>query len=442
VSDPIEELVEVYLFADSHNGTCRSQILIDKPDQNYSRISVDNFKIRDRYLDMITISQISQNNSFNALHATSDQFDLFQVSDLPLDRRATASPTLIPPMPVIADTGPSFEAAFARYFKEVIALKRAQKGQDFVTSLLRSCILPVLGDRPLRAISRNEIREMIRVIGTTRPKRYLDRVDGRRGRANSTHWLLSSFFGWCADEVGGDLLEINPMSGLKQPYRDGERDRVLSPSEITYFWAATGELGYPFGTIARLLLLSGQRRGEIANAVAWQFDRSERLLMIPVNKSRRPHVVPLSTLALELLEGVPQNDPRALVFPDNRDMTIRSTYFRTANSRLSKIMLRLMQQDFIHAGRDPADAYIAPWVFHDLRRTCATYLARLGHPVEVIDRVLNHGHAGGGFGRTVNAATRVYCRHEALTERRDALQDFSNYVRKLVSCDAMTAEKR
>jgi hypothetical protein len=89
---------------------------------------------------MITISSTPQNNSFNALHAASRQLDLFHVPDLPLDQRTTASPTLVPPMPVIADTGPSFEAVMERYFSEVVEVNRAKKGQDFVRSLLRSCI--------------------------------------------------------------------------------------------------------------------------------------------------------------------------------------------------------------------------------------------------------------------------------------------------------------
>jgi len=92
-----------------------------------------------------------------------------------------------------------------------------------------------------------------------------------------------------------------------------------------------------------------------------------------------------------------------------------------------------MREDLIRTGRDPADAYIGPWVFHDLRRTCATYLARLGHGVETIDKILNHGCAGGGIGRTINAVTRIYCRHELLTERREALQDFGRRIKQLVS---------
>jgi hypothetical protein len=60
-------------------------------------------------------------------------------------------------------------------------------------------------------------------------------------------------------------------------------------------------------------------------------------------------------------------------------------------------------------------------------------LVRLGHGVETVDKILNHGPAGGGVGRTVNAVTRIYCRDEILDARREALQDFGEHVRKLVA---------
>jgi integrase len=384
---------------------------------------------------MITISQIPQNNSLNTLHAASGQFDLFQMSDLPLDRPTATSPTLVPPMPVIADTGPSFEAVMERYFSEVVEVNRAQKGQDFVRSLLRSCIYPTLADRPFFDIKRDEILALTKAIGTTRLKPYLGRVDGRQGRANSVHWYLRRFYVWASSpeaEGGVNLLPMSPMLGLKRPYRDGERDRVLNDDELRAFWRATGEEGYPFGTIARLLLLSGQRRSEVANAFQWQFNRSERLLTIPINKPRRPHIAPLSTLALELLEQVPHSDPRALVFPGAKGKTIYSAAFKSANQRLRERMIALMREDYARAGRDPNEAFIAHWTFHDLRRSCATRLCEMGHGIETIDRLLNHGHSGGGVGRTINWTTRIYVRCELLDERRAALEDLAKYVRKLV----------
>jgi integrase len=382
---------------------------------------------------MIDISSNPQPDKLNVLHAGLGAFAPGPIPDSPLDRQIIPSPVLPSgPMPPIA-AGITFERGMSRYFREIVQANRAQKGQDFVTSLLRSCILPTLGDRPLHEITRGEIRELIRTIGTTRPQRYLDRVGGRTGRANSVHWYLRAFFQWAADEMGGDLIRTNPMLGMKQPYRDGERDRVLTEDEIRWFWQATGELGYPFGTIGRLLLLTGQRRSEIANRIQWQVNRSERLLTIPINKSRRPHIVPLSSLAMELLEQVPQSDPRALVFPGPKGKTIYSTSFREANKRIHKGMVELMGEELARTGRDPCAGFVPHWVFHDLRRTIATRLCELGHGIETVDRLLNHGHAGGGLGRTLNWTTRIYARYEAVPERRAAVEDFAKYVRKLVT---------
>lgn len=153
--------------------------------------------------------------------------------------------------------------------------------------------------------------------------------------------------------------------------------------------------------------MTGQRRSEVANAFQWQFNRSERLLTIPINKPRCPHIVPLSTLALELLEQVPHSDLRAWVFPGGKGKTIYSAMFKSANQRLRERMIALMREDFARAGRDPHEAFIPHWIFHDLRRTCATRLCEMGHGIETIDRLLNHGHSGGGVGRTINWTTRI-----------------------------------
>jgi len=81
---------------------------------------------------------------------------------------------------------------------------------------------------------------------------------------------------------------------------------------------------------------------------------------------------------------------------------------------------------------NPDTAFIQPWQLRDIRRTAATILAELGHPIEVVDKILNHANGRSGSGRTINSVARIYIKHEFLEERRRALQDLGEYIRKLV----------
>src|SRR6185312_5922916 len=79
------------------------------------------------------------------------------------------------------------------------------------------------------------------------------------------------------------------------------RERVLTDDEIRALWRATEELAYPFGDFTRMLLISGQRLREVANARRSEFDMDENLWTIPADRMKgdRAHEVPLSALAVE-----------------------------------------------------------------------------------------------------------------------------------------------
>jgi integrase len=188
---------------------------------------------------------------------------------------------------------------------------------------------------------------VLRLTGTTRPKPYKGAPTwGCEGRANSMFTFLRGFFLWCEDKKGGDLLDDNPCAGLRQPYKKRERERLLSPDEIRYFWQATSEIGFPVGPIAQLLLLTAQRRGEIANAYGGQVDRTQRMLTVPImsTKPRRGHLVPLSTAALGILDALPHGDPRDLLFPRSArqpNLLIWGATFAETNKRIHARMVQL-----------------------------------------------------------------------------------------------------
>lgn len=174
------------------------------------------------------------------------------------------------------------------------------------------------------------------------------------------------------------------------------RERVLTMSELRRVWDAAGKIGYPFGTLVRLLLLTAQRRAEIANARHSWLHADLRSLEIPAShyKTDRPQVVPLSEPALAIFKELP--------LWNAGDHLLSTTGGVRPVSGFSKTKAEL---DEICGFSD--------WTFHDLRRSAATHMARLGVPQEHIERVL--GHAIEGIAGTYN-------RYSYLEEKRTALE--------------------
>lgn len=347
-----------------------------------------------------------------------------------------------PAIPIIGRpaAATTFREAMDRFMKENVRVRRTPKGIAAVERVLSGHLYPRWADLPLYLITKQTVRSLLHDIGTSRPAVYRDRTDGRQGRANSIFWVLRAFFKWASDENNGHpYLDANPLIGLKQPFRTGERDRVLNADEIRLFWIATGTEKEPFASIARLLLLTGQRRSEIAEMQRWQIDWRGQTLTLPIRmtKSQRAHVVPLSDLAMKVLDAVPRRAGEMMLFGRDGDRLHSSSSFCGANQRIEQRMLELRRQEIVETGGDLDDAHTPHWVFHDLRRTAMTVMCELGHSLPVVDKILNHGPAGGGVGRTINSVARVYCKYEFMPERRAALQDLAAHVGALVGFSSL-----
>jgi integrase len=236
------------------------------------------------------------------------------------------------------------------------------------------------------------------------------RVSGpSEARARDLHTALSSFFGWlCAQPRRHRLIKINPAAGALRPQNASARDRVLTPDEMVRFWRSCDKISVPFGAVFQLLLLTGCRLNEIAR-MRWDELRNDTLhLPATRTKNKRPHVVPLSPLALQILASVPRIENCAFVF---------SARGRKPISGWNKVKHQLDGE----MGNPPA------WVLHDLRRSAVTGMAELGIRPDVIELCINHigGHRAGVAG--------IYNRSELLPERRDALLRWSQHVQGLVS---------
>lgn len=156
-------------------------------------------------------------------------------------------------------------------------------------------VLPRIGALDLDQVRRGHIVEMLDRI-----------VDSGRGiTANRVLAVVRKFFNWCVER---DLLPVSPCNGVKAPVAENTRDRVLTDEELGLLWLVSGELGYPFGPWLRLLMLTAQRRDEVAG-MSWQeIDFTSGLWTIPRERTKndRAHEVPLSPAARAILEPLPR----------------------------------------------------------------------------------------------------------------------------------------
>jgi integrase len=234
----------------------------------------------------------------------------------------------------------------------------------------------------------------------------LDRVSAHAPvAANRLHAVLRAFFSWARKKR---LVASNPCTGLDRPAKEQSRDRVLDDKELRAVWLAAGGLGHPSAGIVRLLILTGQRRNEIADLRWSEIDLDERVLHLPKERTKnaRAHDVPLSAQALAIVAGLPRLADADLVFTIKRKPI-------TGFSRMK--------------GKLDTASGVAGWTIHDLRRTVASGLQRLGVRLEVTEAVLNH--RGGSMAGIVG----VYQRHDYASEKRDALARWADHVDALVS---------
>jgi integrase len=264
--------------------------------------------------------------------------------------------------------------------------------------LLRQHVLPRWRGRMVREIARRDVLEI------------LDRVvdSGAPIAANRVFAATRKLFNWC---VARDILAVSPCAGVKPPTAERARDRVLTDDELRLLWQAADKLGGTFGPLVKLLALTGQRRDEVARMRWKEVDIENRVWTLPParTKNNQAHEVPLSNAALAVLQKVPRIKESPFVLTTNGGASPASGYSK--NKRRLDALL-------------PAD--IPAWRLHDLRRTCASGMARLGINLPVIEKVLNH--ASGSFAGIVG----VYQRHSFADEKRQALETWGNFVAALV----------
>jgi integrase len=290
---------------------------------------------------------------------------------------------------------PTFAAVAERFVAEHAERNcRASTVAEYRRMLDRE-ITPHWGDRLITGIVKADVVALLDRKAEQSPK-----------QSDEIRKHLRTLFRWALDK---DLIAVDPAAGIRLAADHPARDRTLSEGEIRLLWAECEKLGYPFGPLIQLLLLTAQRRDEIAGASRGEIDLENRVWTIPGarTKNGKAHSVHLSDLSIRILEKLPQN---GLLFTTNG---------RTPVSGFSKVKLRL----------DKALNFDPGWTFHDLRRSTASAMARKPLSVlpHVVDRLLNHTGAG-----TLSVVARIYNRTDYAEEQAEALKAWGAHVERLI----------
>ena len=261
--------------------------------------------------------------------------------------------------------------------------------------VFHNIVLPKWSGRSIHDIQRKDVRELIESVAEARPI-----------MANRSLGHLSKFFNWLCER---DVIVASPCAGVKPPAKERARDRVLDDDEIERLWHACDAVGGRVGACVKLLLLTGQRLGEVGGMRRSEITADLWSLPPERTKNARRHDVPLSTQALAIIDAMP-------IVAGQEDFVFTSSHTR-----------RLGHLSHGKAAIDARMKPVTPWVVHDLRRTVASGMARLGIKLPVIEKILNH--ASGSFAGIVG----VYQRHDFAAEKRDALQHWADHVDLIVS---------
>ena len=253
-------------------------------------------------------------------------------------------------------------------------------------------VLPAFGGRSIDSIRKADVLRLIDKI-----------VDsGAPVQANRVLAYLRRLFNWCIER---DLIADNPAAGIEAPAKEVSRERVLSLDELQALMVAAARIDYPWGPLVEMLVYTGQRLDEVAQATWDELDLDNQTWALSGSRTKngRPHVVHLSDAAMSTISALPQVDGQAWLF---------STTGRGPVKGFSKAKAKLDEE-----------SGVTNWTFHDLRRTFATFTTdKLKISPVVIDKVLNHASGA------VKGIAAVYQRGEYLDQRKTAMDTWAAFL--------------
>lgn len=293
------------------------------------------------------------------------------------------------------------EKVLLRYYRDhVDALKSGAEVRRVLNKELRGW-----AKRRVDDIQRRDAIRLLDAVKVRAP------VQSQRLRAYGRH-----FFGWC---IAKELTAANPFEGTAA-VKETPRDRVLTDDELRLLLRAIDRLEWPRRQFFSILLLTGQRLNEVAG-MAWSeldLTNDAPTWVLPGDRAKNghAHTIPLAPIAAKILSDMDRIEGSPRVFAP----------FSAAHAKthLDSLMLEIIREDEAKAGGSPDAVTVEPWRLHDLRRTAATTMPRLGVDVVTVERVLNHQLRG---------VQAVYQRHSFDAEKRRALNLWADFLASLTA---------
>jgi integrase len=287
----------------------------------------------------------------------------------------------------------SFEGAY-ELFKKTHLPRLKERTQADYKRLLERYYAPTLNKRRLDAITSHMVNAITDELVCTPSEQSHAIAVGK------------TFFKWC---VRRHYLNRSPLEGATLP-KQQSRDRVLTDDELVAVWRAAGRMEGHFGTIVRLLILTGMRRSECAAIHTSWIQNNTLTIPKEVTKNGREHSFPVGSLTSSIrLCSITSTSSQNYLFPARLNSTPTFSGFSQSKKNLDKLL------------------NIAPWTLHDLRRTFATNLARLGVAPHIIERLINHVTG------TISGVSAIYNRANYFPEMRDAVDKYDTWFRQLCS---------
>jgi len=317
--------------------------------------------------------------------------------------------------------------AFDRYAPLWLADYEHEKGRRpssvrLATGIVGNHLTPAFKSKPMPHIDRTDLQKVLDAIPAK-----------QRALRRAVYAYASVLFGWAVKR--GDIA-ANPIDAMGKPEAPKARERVLADAELAKIWQAS-HADAVFGPFYRLLILTGQRRAEVAGMEWAELDEVAATWTIPADRAKNgvAHIVPLSASVLAELDTIAAIRAAAAKKDDNVDDKadddvkwpkigpVLTTNGKTAISGFSKAKLALDAAIAKASDKVP----LPNWRIHDIRRTVATGFQRLGIRFEVTESVLNHvsGSRAGVAG--------IYQRHDWKEEKRSALDAWARHVASVIS---------
>jgi integrase len=309
---------------------------------------------------------------------------------------------------------PTFNDLADRYLKEwAQPRKRSWKVDE---AMLKRDVLPTWGPHKAEAIQRKDVRALLQVL--------VDR--GSEIQANRLLALVRKVYNW---GIAQDLVAVNPCDRLAAPAPERQRERMLSESDLQAFLSAlpTAAMGGETKLALRLLILTAQRPGEILTLRWSEIDEPAGWWTIPgaKAKNKKPHRVPLSPQAVEVLREAKALNPKAAhVFPSPRLVEDTDAKVEPGEPAPRKDVPMGACSLALAVRRNLSHFGVAPFRPHDLRRTAASHMTGLGISRLVVSKILNH---------TDPTVTAVYDRNSYDKDKREALDTWGRKLAGLVA---------